>query len=77
MTDETGYCPIDATSMRSAVDENIFVIGDASIAGAMPKSAFGANSQAKVAVMNIRGDLFLMEPSSGHLEGIPYRRERL
>ena len=35
------------------VDENIFVIGDASIAGAMPKSGFSANSQAKVAAMNV------------------------
>ena len=57
LTDDSGFCPIDATSMRSTVDENIFVIGDASIAGAMPKSGFSANSQAKVAAMNIRGEL--------------------
>lgn len=57
LADESGFCPIDAASMRSAMDENIFVIGDASIAGAMPKSAFAANSQAKVAALNIRGDL--------------------
>ena len=57
LTNETGFCPIDAESMRSTIDENIFVIGDASIAGAMPKSGFSANSQAKVAAMNIRGDL--------------------
>ncbi|MCI5076533.1 NAD(P)/FAD-dependent oxidoreductase [Oricola sp.] len=57
LTDDSGFCPIDATSMRSVSDENIFVIGDASIAGAMPKSGFSANSQAKVAAMNIRGDL--------------------
>ncbi|QKV17588.1 NAD(P)/FAD-dependent oxidoreductase [Oricola thermophila] len=57
LTNETGFCPIDAASMRSTVDENIFVIGDACIAGAMPKSGFSANSQAKVAAMNIRGDL--------------------
>ena len=43
--------------MRSVEDENIFVIGDASIAGAMPKSGFSANSQAKVAVMHILGDV--------------------
>ena len=43
--------------MRSTVDENVFVIGDACIAGAMPKSGFSANSQAKVAAMVIRGDL--------------------
>jgi len=57
LTDDSGFCPIDATSMRSTMDENIFVIGDASIAGAMQKSGFSANSQAKVAAMNIRGDL--------------------
>jgi len=57
LTNDSGYCPIDASSMRSAVDDSIFVIGDASIAGAMPKSGFAANSQAKVAAMNIRGDL--------------------
>ena len=57
LTDDTGYCPIDATSMRSTIDDNIFVIGDASIAGAMPKSGFSANSQAKVAALAIRNDL--------------------
>lgn len=57
LTDDSGFCPIDATSMRSDMDENIFVTGDASIAGAMPKSAFSANSQAKVAAMTIRADL--------------------
>lgn len=57
LTDDSGFCPIDATSMRSTVDEAIFVIGDACIAGDMPKSGFSANSQAKVASMNIRGDL--------------------
>jgi hypothetical protein len=39
------------------VDESVYVIGDACIAGDMPKSGFAANSQAKVAAMNIRGDL--------------------
>lgn len=57
LTDESGFCPIDAVSMRSSLDENIFVIGDASIAGDMPKSGFSANSQAKVAAMTIRAEL--------------------
>ena len=57
VTNESGYCPIDPDSMRSAIDETIFVLGDASIAGDMPKSAFSANSQAKVAAMNVRADL--------------------
>jgi len=57
LSDESGYCPVDGASMRSRIDENVFVIGDASIAGAMPKSGFSANSQAKIAVMNVLGDL--------------------
>ena len=57
LTNDSGFCPIEAESMRSTVDESIFVIGDACIAGDMPKSGFSANSQAKVAAMTIRGDL--------------------
>jgi len=57
LTDSLGYCPIDGASMRSVMDENVFVIGDASMAGAMPKSGFSANSQAKVAAHHIRADL--------------------
>jgi NADPH-dependent 2,4-dienoyl-CoA reductase/sulfur reductase-like enzyme len=57
LANDSGFCPIDPKSMRSTADENIFVIGDASIAGDMPKSAFSANSQAKVAAMAVRGDL--------------------
>ena len=57
VANENGFCPVDATSMRSTMDEAIYVIGDASIAGDMPKSGFSANSQAKVAAMNIRSDL--------------------
>lgn len=57
LTNQTGFCPIDATNMKSTQDPNIFVLGDASIAGAMPKSAFAANSQAKVVAMMARGEL--------------------
>jgi len=57
LTDDSGFCPVDPGSMRSTVDDNVFVIGDASIAGAMPKSGFAANSQAKVAALHVRGDL--------------------
>ena len=57
LADDSGFCPVDPDSMRSTLDENIFVIGDASIAGAMPKSGFAANSQAKVAALHVRGDL--------------------
>ncbi len=48
VVDASGWCPIDPVTLGSRLQANIHVIGDAAIAGAMPKSAFGANAQAKV-----------------------------
>ncbi|MBI2528672.1 MAG: FAD-dependent oxidoreductase [Candidatus Rokubacteria bacterium] len=47
VTDRSGWCPIDPVTFESTLQTGIHVIGDAAIAGAMPKSAFAANSQAK------------------------------
>lgn len=57
VTDDSGWAPVHPDSMRSKVDENVFVLGDSSAQGDMPKSGFSANSQAKVAAMTIRGEL--------------------
>jgi NADPH-dependent 2,4-dienoyl-CoA reductase/sulfur reductase-like enzyme len=57
LANASGFCPIDPASMRSTVDANIYVVGDACIPGDMPKSAFSANSQAKVAALMVRGEL--------------------
>jgi len=46
--DRTGWCPIDPVTFESKLVPNIHLIGDAIIAGGMPKSAFSANAQAKV-----------------------------
>lgn len=54
---ENGWCPIVPATMQSRMDENIHVLGDAATASAMPKSAFAANSQAKVAANAILGAL--------------------
>jgi NADPH-dependent 2,4-dienoyl-CoA reductase/sulfur reductase-like enzyme len=54
LANEIGFCPIDPATMQSAMDKNIYIVGDACIAGDMPKSAFAANSQAKVAAASIR-----------------------
>ena len=51
------WAPIDPATMQSRADEKITVLGDASVASAMPKSGFSANSQAKVAANAIRGEL--------------------
>jgi sulfide dehydrogenase [flavocytochrome c] flavoprotein chain len=48
VADGTGWCPIDPVTFESRLQPNIHIIGDAAIAGAMPKSAFAANAQAKV-----------------------------
>src|SRR3979490_1898861 len=45
--DNTGWCAIDPVTFESRSAPNIHVIGDACLAGAMPKSAFSANAQAK------------------------------
>ncbi len=48
VADGTGWCPIDPVTFESRLQPNIHVIGDAAITGAMPKSAFAANAEAKV-----------------------------
>ena len=48
VADRSGWCPIDPVTFESKQQPGIHVIGDACIAGGMPKSAFSANAQAKV-----------------------------
>jgi sulfide dehydrogenase [flavocytochrome c] flavoprotein subunit len=57
LANQSGYCPIVPATMQSQMDENIYLVGDSTIAGDMPKSGFSANSQAKVAAMAIRASL--------------------
>ena len=57
LANQSGFCPINPDNMKSTMDANIHVIGDACIPGDMPKSGFSANSQAKVAALMIRGEL--------------------
>jgi NADPH-dependent 2,4-dienoyl-CoA reductase/sulfur reductase-like enzyme len=45
--DNTGWCPIDPVSFGSKLLPNVHVIGDACIAGQIPKSASAANAQGK------------------------------
>jgi sulfide dehydrogenase [flavocytochrome c] flavoprotein chain len=52
-TDRSGWCPIDPVTFESKQVPNVHVIGDAAIAGAMPKSAFAANAQAKVCAVAV------------------------
>ena len=48
VADRTGWCPVEPVAFESTLQRGIHVLGDAAIMGAMPKSAFAANAQAKV-----------------------------
>ncbi|MGY2048724.1 FCSD flavin-binding domain-containing protein [Methylobacterium sp. JK268] len=65
VADRTGWCPIDPVSFESRLVPGIHVIGDAAIAGAMPKSAFSANAQAKVCAQAV------IDLLSGRAPGAP------
>lgn len=48
LTDSSGWCPVYPLSFESTLIPGIHVIGDACIATPMPKSAFSAQSQARL-----------------------------
>lgn len=48
LTDSSGWCPVNQHTFESTQASDVYVIGDAAIAGKMPKSGFSANSQGKV-----------------------------
>lgn len=64
LANDTGWCPIDAKTFESTQHPGIYVIGDAAIADAMPKSAYSANSQAKVAAAAIAAAFNGEEPGT-------------
>jgi len=67
VADGTGWCPIDPVTFESKLQPRIHVIGDAAIAGAMPKSAFAANSQAKTCAAAVARLLMGATPSGPKL----------
>lgn len=68
LANDSGWCPIDFKTFESTVHKDIYVIGDACIAGAMPKSAYSANSQAKTAAAAIVTTLQGKElPETSHI----------
>ncbi len=48
VADRTGWCPVDPLTFESTLRKGIHVIGDAAIAGAMPRSASAAQSQGAI-----------------------------
>ena len=54
LVDQSGWCPVDQKTFESTRHADVHVIGDSCIAGAMPKSGYAANSQAKVLAIQLR-----------------------
>jgi len=48
LTGKGEWCPVNQRTFESNIHAGIHIIGDASMAGKMPKSGFAANSQGKV-----------------------------
>jgi len=67
VSNNTGWCPINATTFESSLVPKIHVLGDATIAGGMPKSAFTANAQAKVCAAAVVKMLANQEPTQPKL----------
>jgi len=67
--DQTGWCPIDPVSFESKLVPNIHVIGDACIAGAIPKSASAAHAQAGACAAAIVDLMAGKRPESPRLTG--------
>ena len=56
-----GWCPVDQRTFESEMHKDLYVIGDASVAGQMPKSGFAANSQGKVCAAAIAAKVLGVE----------------
>lgn len=67
LVDQSGWCPVDPITFESKLQPGIHVVGDATSAGDMPKSAFVANSQAKACAFAIAGALAGSERVPPHL----------
>jgi NADPH-dependent 2,4-dienoyl-CoA reductase/sulfur reductase-like enzyme len=64
VADRTGWCPVDPVTFESKLKPNIHVIGDAAIAGAMPRSASAAGSQAKLCAAAVAALLLGKTPAA-------------
>lgn len=53
LADASGWCPVKQDTFESKILDHIYVIGDSSQAGDMPKTGHAANSQAKACAAGI------------------------
>jgi sulfide dehydrogenase [flavocytochrome c] flavoprotein chain len=72
VADHTGWCPIDPLTFASKLVPDIHVIGDACIAGGIPKSASAANAEAKACATAIVSLMSGKSPEPPRLTGACY-----
>ncbi len=68
VADRTGWCPVDPLTFESKLQKGIHVIGDAAIAGAMPRSASAAQSQGAICAAAIAVSLAGRQPATPTLK---------
>jgi sulfide dehydrogenase [flavocytochrome c] flavoprotein subunit len=68
----TGWCAIDPITFQSKVEKGIYLLGDATIAGEMPKSGFSANSQAMACGRALLAEIAGKAPVPGKLINVCY-----
>jgi len=67
-----GWCPVDPVTFESQLAAHVHVIGDACIAGAMPKAASAARSQALQCAAAILASLQDRQAAPGELASVCY-----
>ncbi|HMI00409.1 MAG TPA: NAD(P)/FAD-dependent oxidoreductase [Bradyrhizobium sp.] len=72
VADNTGWCPIDPVNFVSKLVPNVHVIGDACIAGQIPKSASAANAQGKACAAAVINLISGKSPDMPRLTGACY-----
>jgi sulfide dehydrogenase [flavocytochrome c] flavoprotein subunit len=72
VADHTGWCPIDPLTFASKLVPDVHVVGDACIAGSIPKSASAANAEAKACATAIVSLMSGKSPEPPRLTGACY-----
>ncbi|WP_416897405.1 MAG: FCSD flavin-binding domain-containing protein [Minwuia sp.] len=72
LANDDGWCPVDPVTFESRKAKDVHIIGDSAVAGAMPKSGFSANSQGKIAALNVVAALTGRQPVDGSFANTCY-----
>lgn len=74
LVDASGWIPVAGAGFRTVREPRISALGDAILAGDMPKSAFAANAQARLAAATLAAQWQGLEPPPAELFNTCYSR---